>query len=69
LSLRHDESEPESRFGRLLDHDLMGVMTAHDSALPDDVDALQAMVRAMAEKTALLEQRNGFASVKWRAVW
>ena len=33
-------------------------MTAHDSALPDDVDALKAMVRAMAEKTALLEQRN-----------
>lgn len=36
----------------------MGAMTAHDSALPDDVDALKAMVRAMAEKTALLEQRN-----------
>jgi transposase len=36
----------------------MGAMTARDSALPDDVDALQAMVRAMAEKTALLEQRN-----------
>ncbi len=33
-------------------------MTAHDSALPDDVDTLKAMVRAMAEKTALLEQRN-----------
>jgi transposase len=36
----------------------MGAMTAHDSALPDDVDTLKAMVRAMAEKTALLEQRN-----------
>src|SRR5919107_5184730 len=36
----------------------MAAMTAHDSALPDDVDALQAMVRAMGEKTALLEQRN-----------
>jgi transposase len=36
----------------------MDAMTAHDSALPDDVDALKAMVRAMAEKTALLEQRN-----------
>jgi transposase len=48
----------ESRFGRLLDHGLMGAMTAHDSTLPDDVDALKAMVRAMAEKTALLEQRN-----------
>ncbi|EIM26209.1 IS66 family transposase [Microvirga lotononidis] len=33
-------------------------MTAHDSTLPDDVDALKAMVRAMAEKTARLEQRN-----------
>ena len=36
----------------------MGAMTTHDSALPDDVDALKAMVRTMAEKTALLEQRN-----------
>ncbi len=36
----------------------MGAMTAHDSTLPDDVDALKAMVRTMAEKTALLEQRN-----------
>ena len=37
----------------------MDAMTAHDSpALPDDVDALKAMVRTMAEKTALLEQRN-----------
>ena len=36
----------------------MDAMTAHDSTLPDDVDALKAMVRAMAEKTALLEQRN-----------
>ncbi len=36
----------------------MGVMTAHDSALPDDIDALKAMVQAMAERTALLEQRN-----------
>src|SRR5688572_20495055 len=33
-------------------------MTAHDSALPDDVDALKAMVRTITEKTALLEQRN-----------
>ena len=33
-------------------------MTVHDSALPDDVDALKAMVRAMAEKTTRLEQRN-----------
>ena len=33
-------------------------MTARDSALPNDVDALKAMVRAMAEKTALLEERN-----------
>jgi transposase len=36
----------------------MGAMTAHDSALPDDVDTLKAMVRAMAERAALLEQRN-----------
>ena len=36
----------------------MDAMTARDSTLPDDVDALKAMVRAMAEKTALLEQRN-----------
>src|SRR3954451_11752522 len=33
-------------------------MTARDSALPDDVDMLKAMVRAMAEKTSLLEERN-----------
>jgi hypothetical protein len=33
-------------------------MTAHDSTLPDDVDTVKAMVWAMAEKTALLEQRN-----------
>ncbi len=33
-------------------------MTAHDSALPDDVDALKAMVRTITEKVALLEQRN-----------
>src|SRR5215210_5952960 len=33
-------------------------MSAPDSALPDDVDVLKAMVRAMAEKTALLEERN-----------
>ena len=36
----------------------MGAMTAHDSILPDDVDALKALVRAMAAKTALLEERN-----------
>jgi hypothetical protein len=36
----------------------MGAMTARDSTLPDDVDALKAMVRPMAEKTALLEERN-----------
>jgi len=33
-------------------------MTAHDSTLPDDVDALKAMVRTITEKAALLEQRN-----------
>ncbi|WP_352991443.1 IS66 family transposase [Mesorhizobium sp. M1233] len=33
-------------------------MSAPDLALPDDVDALKAMVVAMAEKAALLEERN-----------
>ncbi|RWN51562.1 IS66 family transposase [Mesorhizobium sp.] len=33
-------------------------MSAPDLALPDDVDALKAMVIAMAEKAALLEERN-----------
>jgi transposase len=37
---------------------VLGAMTAHDSALPDDVDALKTLIRAMAEKTALLEERN-----------
>jgi hypothetical protein len=40
----------------------MIAMTARDSALPDDVDVLKAMARAMAEKTALLEQRNAHSS-------
>jgi transposase len=58
LSLRQDESEPWIRFDKRSGRAVLGTMTAHDSALPDDVDALKAMVRAMAEKTALLEQRN-----------
>ena len=33
-------------------------MTAPDFVLPDDIDALKAMVVAMAEKAALLEERN-----------
>ncbi|WP_329609610.1 hypothetical protein [Mesorhizobium muleiense] len=33
-------------------------MSAPDLALPDDVEALKAMVVAMAEKAALLEERN-----------
>lgn len=33
-------------------------MFAPDLALPDDVDAQKAMVVAMAEKAALLEERN-----------
>ncbi|BAV50231.1 Transposase [Mesorhizobium loti] len=33
-------------------------MSAPELALPDDVDALKAMVVAMAEKAALLEERN-----------
>jgi transposase len=44
----------------------MGAMTAHDSALPDDVVALQAMVRTITEKTARLEQRNGNRPIRTR---
>ena len=33
-------------------------MTSASPALPDDVEALQALVTAMAERAALLEERN-----------
>ena len=41
----------------------MAVMTTAVAELPDDVDALKAMIVAMADQRALLEARNSHLEV------
>ena len=41
-------------------------MRTDDLSLPDDMELLKAMVRAMAEKTSVLEQEN--AALKARSL-
>lgn len=41
-------------------------MRTDDLSLPDDMDLLKAMVRAMAEKTTVLEEEN--AALKARSL-
>jgi len=46
-------------------HAILGAMSADDLSLPDDMDLLKSMVRAMAQKTAALEDEN--AALKARS--
>ena len=46
-------------------HAILGAMSADDLSLLDDMDLLKAMVRAMAQKTAALEDEN--AALKARS--
>ena len=52
--MMNQDAEKRRKSGR--EYALIWVMSAPDLALPDDVDALKAMVVAMAEKAALLER-------------